>query len=91
MIAAFREYNHINCVNQLIHNSLQKSIEEVNAAENLCQACCKLVKYFKKSGLNSTLGITLKSFSSTRWNPVYYLFVSIEKNWAAIVRILQEK
>lgn len=38
MIAAFRQYNHIHCVDHLIHNALQKSIEEVAEAENLCQA-----------------------------------------------------
>lgn len=69
----------LHCVDHLIHNALQKSIEEVAEAENLCQAWCKLVKYFKKSGLNSALATTLKSFSPTRWNTVYYLFVSIEK------------
>lgn len=91
MIAAFRNYNHINCVNHLIHNTLQKAIDEEADTLNLQRSCTKLVKYFKKSGLNSKLDTTLKSFSPTRWNTIYYELLSIEMNWTDIMQILKEK
>jgi len=50
-----------------------------------------LVKYFKKSGSNSSLELFLKSYSPTRWNTVFYLLRSIEFNWSDISKHLSEK
>ena len=57
---------------------------------NLGRLCSELVKYIKKSGKNSFLPRTLKSYSPTRWNTHYYLFESIENNWMEIFKILEE-
>lgn len=70
---------------------MQKATQEVTEVAELSRACVKLVKYFKISGLNSKLNTTLKSFSPTRWNTMYYVFVSVKENQAKIVQFLQEK
>lgn len=54
-------------------------------------ASSKLVKFFKKSGLNCDLNTTLKSFTPTRWNTVYFNLLSIKSNFADIQKILNEK
>lgn len=91
MVAAFRMKNHIYCIDHLLHNTLQKSINDVPAVSELSNSCSKLVKYFKVTGQNANLDTTLKSFSPTRWNTIYYLFVSVQNNWSEIIQILQQK
>lgn len=90
MKAAFRNFRHIFCINHLMHNVLQKSIENVDLVANLYKNCSKLVTYFKKSGLNSQLTTCLQSFCPTRWNIVFYMFASIEKNWDEVVHLLRQ-
>ncbi len=51
-------------------------------------ACHELVRYFKKSGLNSKLEITLKSDIITRWNSIYFMLKSIFDNYEQIEMIL---
>lgn len=91
MISAFRMYNRISCINHLLNNVVEKSIKDTVEAEKLCEKCKKLVKYFKKSELNSALHTTLKSFCPTRWNTIYYVLKSVGKNWLEINTLLQEK
>lgn len=91
MVAAFRNVNHIFCVNHLINNSIEKAIDGITQISDLCHKISKLIKYFKKSGANSDLKTTLKSFSPTRWNTIYYMLSSVENNWSEIIKILQEK
>lgn len=69
---------------------MQKSMKDVSDVSELSNLCIKFVKYFKVSGHNSILNTTLKSFSVTSWNTLYYLFVLIEANWTDIVNILQQ-
>lgn len=91
MVAAFRNEKHINCVAHLINNIVEKGIEQVPDISLLVKRCTKLVKYFKKSGTNSQLTTTLKSYTKTRWNTVFYLLESVEVNWSDITSILLEK
>lgn len=91
MVSAFRACNHIFCINHLLNNAVEKSIKETPEIAELCNICSKLVRYFKKSGINSKLQSTLKSFCPTRWNTIFYLLRSVEKNWVDISSILQEK
>lgn len=91
MVAAFRQNNHVFCIDHLLHNTIQKSVQEVDDVAELSQLCTKLAKYFKVSGHNLNLTTTSKSFSPTRWNTIYYLFLSIEQNWTEINTILQQK
>lgn len=91
MIAAFRQHNHIFCFAHLLHNVIQKSMQEFERIDDLCRACTKLVKYFKVNGANSKLPTSLKSYTPTRWNSIYHMLLSIEKNWPEIIQLLQEK
>lgn len=77
----FRNSQHLACVSHLLNNTLQKAVEEVAEVAELTNCCAKLVKYFKKSALNANLATSLKSYCPTRWNTVYYMLSSIEKNW----------
>lgn len=79
MVGAFEHYNHLYCINHLLQNTLKKSMDAVDDIANICKISSKLVKYFKKSGGNSNFTTTLKSYSPTRWNTFYYVFVSIKK------------
>lgn len=74
-----------------LNNAVEKSIESVPELANIVSHSTKLVKYFKKSGANSSLGLSLKSFCPTRWNTVYYLLKSVDSNWTEIISILKEK
>lgn len=91
MKKAFGDFQQIYCVNHLLNNVVEKAVQEVQEVAELCRLCSELVKFFKKSGQNCNLNSTLKSFCPTRWNTIYYLLVSIEKNWVQIGNILQEK
>lgn len=91
MVAAFNQFDHIYCINHLLNNVVEKSIKQVDEIAELCNMCSKVAKYFKNSGENSNLDTSLKSFCPTRWNTVFYLFDSIEKNWLQIGNILQQK
>ena len=91
MIAAFRDYRHLYCINHLLHNVVQKSVEDVVVVANLYKTCSKLVRYFKKSGLNAQLTTCLQSFSPTRWNTVHYMFASVYKCWEDSVTVLKQK
>lgn len=91
MKAAFEHARNIFCINHLINNVIERSISESSEVNAVVTTCSKLVKYFKKSGSNSALNTTLKSYTPTRWNTVFYLLSSIQINWVDITQILQEK
>lgn len=91
MKKAFEKHQHVACICHLLNNVIQKTIEEVPEVAHLKNLCIKLVKYFKKSGLNASLTTSLKSFCPTRWNTVYDMLKSIEINWSEIIQILQSK
>lgn len=91
MIKAFRDLDKIHCVNHLLNNAVEKAIDAVPDMSFIVSTCTKLVKYFKKSGMNSSLGFSLKSFCPTRWNTVFYLLKSVEINWIELVTVLEDK
>ncbi|XP_037940279.1 uncharacterized protein LOC119673117 [Teleopsis dalmanni] len=90
MMGVFSTYDHISCINHLLHDVIEKSIQEVPELKEMCDKCAEFVKYIKKSGVHSELAISLKRFSPTRWNRVYYLLYSIENNWTEIKNIVLE-
>lgn len=91
MISAFRNSNKIHCVNHLLHNIIEKAVLKVQELSDIVNKCSKLVKFFKKSGENSNLRVSLKSHCATRWNTIYYLLKSVADNWGGITNILAEK
>lgn len=91
MKAAFIQYQNIFCVNHLINNTIDKSINNSPQIKEIVSSCSKLVKYFKKSGENCGLMTTLKSVCPTRWNTEYYALLSIYKNFSDVQNVLVEK
>jgi len=91
MVSAFKENVHINCIDHLLNNILEKCMEREATVSFQSKLCRKLVKYFKKSGLNPLLKSSLKGYSPTRWNTMFFVFQSIEQNWADIDKILRDK
>lgn len=91
MIKPFFVLQKIRCVNYLLNKAVEKAIYAVPAISDIVTICSKLVKYFKKSGINSVLGVSLKSFCPTRWNTVFYLLKSIEVNWTELTAILKDR
>lgn len=91
MISAFSGNNNIYCIDHLINNTIQKTVSNIPQLAELVTNCSKLVKYFKKSGINSNMKTSLKSMCPTRWNTVFYLLKSVEENWIEIFQILKER
>lgn len=88
IVKALEIYESINCFAHILNNAVIKMLEEIAASIMAVKA---LVKYFKVTGLNSSLGETLKSYVPTRWNSVYYMLRSVIANWDAIICILTSK
>ncbi|XP_073822587.1 uncharacterized protein [Musca autumnalis] len=91
MKTAFSNEQHIFCINHLLNNVIEKAIADVEEVKTMSCECAKVVKYFKKAGINSSLHSTLKSYTPTRWNTIYFLLESIKQNWTDITRMLEEK
>lgn len=91
MIKAFHDLQKTHCINHLLNNAVEKGINAVPEVSLMVSTCSKLVKFFKKSGMNSSLGFSLKSFCPTRWNTVYYLLKSVEINWLELANSLRDK
>lgn len=90
LYAALKDFNRLNCYAHLINN-LVKSICEVDEAKQIILKTSKLVKYFKSSSLNSKLSKTLKSYSETRFNTVFYTLQSVYEMYCEIASLLDEK
>lgn len=88
--AALKDYDRINCYAHLINNIVNEMCG-VDTVKTVIFNASKLVKYFKHSGLNSKLSLTLKSYSETRFNTVYYTLWSIYEMYSEIILLLNEK
>lgn len=64
-------YKRQNCLNHLINNLVQNSIEKTLTVKNMKFCVNRIVKYFKSSGRNANLSNNLISFIKTRWNSFY--------------------
>lgn len=89
--SALTEHENINCINHLLHNTIEKCIKGSSQIQEIVTTASKLVKFFKKSGLNVDLNSSLKSYTPTRWNTVYTTILSIKNNFTEIKRVLNEK
>lgn len=88
--AALKEFSRLNCYGHLSNNIVVQMCKIEPVAE-IVEKASKLVKYFKSSTLNSKLTSTLKSFSPTRFNTVYYTLLSVHNMYSEVVSVLNEK
>lgn len=89
-MVAQTEFRRSNCYAHLLNNVVEEMCKE-EFLKPMIEDATKLVKYMKKSGLNHTLNVSLKSFSKTRWSTVYYMFKSIVSSYGEIFEILEKR
>lgn len=73
IVAALKNEQRISCAGHninLILEYLFKHLDENNEISILIQNCKSLVGYFKRSGLNNRLTVSLKQSVPTRWNSI---------------------
>lgn len=67
---------------------------KIKDVKPIVKNAAKLVKYLKRSGLNSHKTMknsSIKSYCKTRWNTVYDMLKSIVSNYTKIVKVLEAK
>lgn len=88
IIKALRTYENNNCFAHMIHNTVCNMLD---TWKNTLRGVKSLVKYFKVTGTNSQLPLSLKSFVKTRWNSVYFMLRTVIQMWDHIVDLLTKK
>lgn len=87
---ALKDFIRLNCFPHFCHNIVKYGCE-VDCIKQLIKCCAALVKYFKFNGLNNLLKTSLKSAISTRFNYIFMMLCSIDKEWTAIEQILTQR
>lgn len=87
---ALKDNIRLNCFPHFCHN-ITKYACTVESVKQLITQYAALVKYFKFNGLNNILDESLKSAISTRFNYVYMMLISIDKQWDQIEEILRQR
>lgn len=94
LLSALKDCYSIECCAHRLNTVLKYSWKKIENAfievKNFYEFCSELVKYFKKSGLNSQIDYTLKAHCETRWNSVYLCLESIERNYDSINEKLKD-
>ena len=93
ILAALKNYKHISCCDHMINTVLShvfeaKGMDDLPRIRSLLTASKELVRYFKKSGHMKLLPTSLKQEVCTRWNTMFYLLESVQKNYKEIAHIL---
>jgi hAT family C-terminal dimerisation region len=87
-------YRRLSCachsLNLALNLVLEKRVDEVPGLRQFLEKCKKIVKYFKKSGLNSRLNKTLKQEVVTRWNSLYTMLESIYSAYDQVKELLYQ-
>lgn len=86
---ALEDCERLNCFAHLINNIVETMCKET--IKDFVTAGASLVRYLKKSGLCNELAESLRSYCETRWNTVYFLFLSILNNYNQIYSILLQR
>ncbi|CAF0804921.1 unnamed protein product [Adineta steineri] len=90
-ISGLQSEVHLRCVCHCLNLVVKHSLEECPKINALIKASGELVTHFKRCELNCMLTTTLKQQCDTRWNTVYDMLYSIEKNFKEIESILVER
>lgn len=75
-------------------SNIVHSMCNVSGVKSIVKNAAKLVKYLKRSGLNSheiMQGATVKGYCKTRWNTVHDMLKSIVLNYSKIIKLLELK
>ena len=96
VLAVMREWKHISCCDHMINTVLthlfnNDSLDDCPRVRSLLTGAKELVRFFKKSGLMKHLSSSLKQEVSTRWNTMFYLLDSIQRNFDEIEHILRTR
>lgn len=91
MIAAFKGYDHIQCVNHLLQNIIEETVKKIIEFSEMVDKCSKLVKFFKKSGSNFFFKCDVEKLVPNTMEHSF-LFIEINRgNWIEISNTLKEK
>lgn len=84
------KYQRANCWAHLLNNVVEAMCDIADVKAVISDAAA-LVRYVKKSGLNSRLETSLKSYCETRWSTTYTMLHSIVSKFEAINVLLEER
>lgn len=84
---ALQEFTRLNCFPHFINNSVRESCK-IDVIQTVLDACSKLVRFIKISGLNNEFEISIKSAVKTRFNSVLTMVESILLNWDKLNSLL---
>lgn len=87
---ALENFYRLNCFPHFINNTVQEACK-IDIIAKAIKQCAELVRYFKISGLNNELKVSLKSVVKTRFNYVLATIESILINWNQITEILNRE
>lgn len=83
-------YKRLTCYAHIIHNLVSKMLTETKINEIILK-CSQLSSYVKNTGLNKHLKISLKRYTSTRWNSVFSMIDSIITSFSEVYKMLTTK
>lgn len=83
-------YKRLTCYAHIIHNLVSKMLTETKMNEIILK-CSQLSSYVKNTGLNKHLKISLKRYTSTRWNSVFSMIDSIITSFSEVYKMLTTK
>lgn len=93
LVAAFNEYDFINCALHLLNKILKYAfINENNGNQitNMLDNIKSMVKHFKQSGLSKALDKSLRQSTDVRFNSNYSMLTSVYEQYDKIEEILIE-
>lgn len=86
-----RGFTVIHCYSHLLNNLTGKMLT-LPEVKTILKNASKLCSYMKKTGLNSRLNVSLKTYSKTRWNGACIMLSSLlEADFNLLTEILVEK
>lgn len=87
---ALDNFNRSNCVAHMINNIVQKMCSE-SEIQKIISDGASLVRYMKRSGMNSQRKLALKSYSKTRWSTVFVMLESILNGYNTVFELLERR
>lgn len=83
-------FKRLTCYAHILHNLVSAMLAEKDVKEVVKKANA-LSSYVKNSGMNTKLKISLKCFTTTRWNSIYTMLNAIITSYQDVYDLLLEK